>query len=291
MGITLRAYGKVNLGLDVLRRLENGYHEVKMIMQTVDLYDLLTFEKMDGAGVEIHSSQPDLPVGEDNIICKACGLMMSEYGLTGGVKVTLEKNIPVAAGMAGGSTDAAAALTAMNSLYDLGLSQKELLELGVKIGADVPYCVMQGTALSEGIGEQLTALAPMPECTMVIAKPPVGVSTKFVYEHLDEQGIETHPDVDGMVQAIREGNLLGITNRIGNVLENVTIPEYPVIDQIKKCMIEQGALNAMMSGSGPTVFGIYEDREKAEKTKRIIQDRNLADQVYVVDAFHQDIHR
>ena len=129
MGITLRAYGKVNLGLDVLRRLENGYHEVKMIMQTVDLYDLLTFEKMDGAGVEIHSSQPDLPVGEDNIIYKACGLMMSEYGLTGGVKVTLEKNIPVAAGMAGGSTDAAAALTAMNSLYDLGLSQKELLEL------------------------------------------------------------------------------------------------------------------------------------------------------------------
>lgn len=281
MGITLRAYGKVNLGLDVLRRLENGYHEVKMIMQTVDLYDLLTFEKMDGAGVEIHSSQPDLPVGEDNIIYKACGLMMSEYGLTGGVKVTLEKNIPVAAGMAGGSTDAAAALTAMNSLYDLGLSQKELLELGVKIGADVPYCVMQGTALSEGIGEQLTALAPMPECTMVIAKPPVGVSTKWVYQNLKASELSDHPDIDGMVDALKAGDLRGVTDRMANVLETVTIPVHREIAQIKDIMLENGAMNSLMSGSGPTVFGIYDDADAAEQTAEKLKASGLANQVYV----------
>lgn len=268
MEITLRAYGKVNLGLDVLRKLENGYHEVKMIMQTVDLYDLLTFEKMDGAGVDIHSSRPDLPVGEDNIIYKACKLMMSKYEIKGGVKVTLEKNIPVAAGMAGGSTDAAAALIAMNSLYDLGLTQTKLMELGVEIGADVPYCVMQGTALSEGIGEKLTALAPMPECTMVIAKPPVGVSTKWVYQNLKVSQLSSHPDIDGMAEALENGDLGGITDRMANVLETVTIPAHMEIGQIKDMMLENGAMNSLMSGSGPTVFGIYDDADAAEDSRK-----------------------
>ena len=207
--------------------------------------------------------------------------MMSEYGLTGGVKVTLEKNIPVAAGMAGGSTDAAAALTAMNSLYDLGLSQKELLELGVKIGADVPYCVMQGTALSEGIGEQLTALAPMPECTMVIAKPPVGVSTKWVYQNLKASELSDHPDIDGMVDALKAGDLRGVTDRMANVLETVTIPAHREIAQIKDIMLENGAMNSLMSGSGPTVFGIYDDADAAEQTAEKLKASGLANQVYV----------
>lgn len=281
MEITLRAYGKVNLGLDVLRKLENGYHEVKMIMQTVDLYDLLTFEKMDGAGVDIHSSRPDLPVGEDNIIYKACKLMTSKYEIKGGVKVTLEKNIPVAAGMAGGSTDAAAALIAMNSLYDLGLTQTKLMELGVEIGADVPYCVMQGTALSEGIGEKLTALAPMPECTMVIAKPPVGVSTKWVYQNLKVSQLSSHPDIDGMAEALENGDLGGITDRMANVLETVTIPAHMEIGQIKDMMLENGAMNSLMSGSGPTVFGIYDDADAAEKTAEKLKESGLVEQVYV----------
>ena len=289
--LQLKAYAKINLALDVVGKREDGYHEVRMIMQTVKLYDKLTFRLLEEDAIRLKTNVGFLPCDENNLIYKAVRCLKEQYHVKRGMEIDLYKCIPVAAGMAGGSTDCAAALIGASKLFGLHLDKQTLMKIGVRLGADVPYCIMRGTALSEGIGEILTPLPSIPDCKILIAKPPVGVSTKFVYEHLDEQGIETHPDVDGMVQAIREGNLLGITNRMGNVLENVTIPEYPVIDQIKKCMIEQGALNAMMSGSGPTVFGIYEDREKAEKTKRIIQDRNLADQVYVVDAFHQDIHR
>lgn len=289
--LQLKAYAKINLALDVVGNREDGYHEVRMIMQTVKLYDKLTFRLLEEDAIRLKTNVGFLPCDENNLIYKAVRCLKEQYHVKQGMEIDLYKCIPVAAGMAGGSTDCAAALIGASKLFGLHLDKQTLMKIGVRLGADVPYCIMRGTALSEGIGEILTPLPSIPDCKILIAKPPVGVSTKFVYEHLDEQGIETHPDVDGMVQAIREGNLLGITNRMGNVLENVTIPEYPVIDQIKKCMIEQGALNAMMSGSGPTVFGIYEDREKAEKTKRIIQDRNLADQVYVVDAFHQDIHR
>lgn len=289
--LQLKAYAKINLALDVVGKREDGYHEVRMIMQTVKLYDKLTFRLLEEDTIRLKTNVGFLPCDENNLIYKAVQCLKEQYHVKQGMEIDLYKCIPVAAGMAGGSTDCAAALIGASKLFGLHLDKQTLMKIGVRLGADVPYCIMRGTALSEGIGEILTPLPSIPDCKILIAKQPVGVSTKFVYEHLDEQGIETHPDVDGMVQAIREGNLLGITNRMGNVLENVTIPEYPVIDQIKKCMIEQGALNAMMSGSGPTVFGIYEDREKAEKTKRIIQDRNLADQVYVVDAFHQDIHR
>ena len=289
--LQLKAYAKINLALDVVGKREDGYHEVRMIMQTVKLYDKLTFRLLEEDAIRLKTNVGFLPCDENNLIYKAVRCLKEQYHVKQGMEIDLYKCIPVAAGMAGGSTDCAAALIGASKLFGLHLDKQTLMKIGVRLGADVPYCIMRGTALSEGIGEILTPLPSIPDCKILIAKPPVGVSTKFVYEHLDEQGIETHPDVDGMVQAIREGNLLGITNRMGNVLENVTIPEYPVIDQIKKCMIEQGTLNAMMSGSGPTVFGIYEDREKAEKAKRIIQDRNLADQVYVVDAFHQDIHR
>lgn len=278
--LELKAYAKINLGLDVIRRLENGYHEVKMIMQTVGIYDELIFEKIP-SGVELSTNHGELPLDENNLIYKAVRLMQEAYGVTEGVRVHLEKNIPVAAGMAGGSTDAAAALKAMNILFDLQATDEKLRELGVKIGADVPYCIMGGTALAEGIGEKLTALPKAPGCYLLVAKPDINVSTKYVYEHLDAQEVVVHPDIDGMVEAIKAGNLQGIAERMGNVLESVTINAHPIIATIKERMLAYGADNSLMSGSGPTVFGIFTDKEKAEKAYEQITEEQLAGQVFV----------
>lgn len=262
--ITKKAYAKINLGLDVVRRLENGYHEVRMVMQTMGIYDELTFTKLP-EGIELSSNHGSLAMDESNLIYKAIRLMQDKYSIKGGVKAHLVKNIPIAAGLAGGSTDAAATLKAMNELFELGASEKELMEIGVKIGADVPYCVMGGTALAEGIGEKLTALSPMPKCYLLVAKPPIDVSTKYVYEHLDAEGVKVHPDIDGMVAAVQKQNLAGVTERMANVLEEVTIKKHPVISQIKEAMLEMGAENSLMSGSGPTVFGVFSE-EQAAKT-------------------------
>ncbi|MBO5986054.1 MAG: 4-(cytidine 5'-diphospho)-2-C-methyl-D-erythritol kinase [Lachnospiraceae bacterium] len=278
--ITLNAYAKINLSLDVVGRLANGYHEVRMIMQTVGIHDTLTFEKTEGE-IVLSSDAGELPLGEDNLIYKAAKLVKETYGISGGVKVHLEKRIPVAAGMAGGSTDAAATLKAMNLLYDLRLSEEDLCGLGVKLGADVPYCIMGGTALSEGIGEVLTKLAPMPECVLLVAKPDINVSTKEVYQALDSQSVPWHPDVDGMRQAIEEGRLEGIYSRLGNVLETVTVAKHPIVSEIKQEMFGNGALGSLMSGSGPSVFGIFDDEEKARAAGESIKKKGLAKQVFV----------
>ena len=278
--ITLNAYAKINLSLDVVGRLANGYHEVRMIMQTVGIHDTLTFEKTEGE-IVLSSDAGELPLGEDNLIYKAAKLVKETYGISGGVKVHLEKRIPVAAGMAGGSTDAAATLKAMNLLYDLRLSEEDLCGLGVKLGADVPYCIMGGTALSEGIGEVLTKLAPMPECVLLVAKPDINVSTKEVYQALDSQSVPWHPDVDGMRQAIEEGWLEGIYSRLGNVLETVTVAKHPIVSEIKQEMLGNGALGSLMSGSGPSVFGIFDDEEKARAAGECIENKGLAKQVFV----------
>ena len=278
--ITLNAYAKINLSLDVVGRLANGYHEVRMIMQTVGIHDTLTFEKTEGE-IVLSSDAGELPLGEDNLIYKAAKLVRETYGVSGGVKVHLEKRIPVAAGMAGGSTDAAATLKAMNLLYDLRLSEEDLCGLGVKLGADVPYCIMGGTALSEGIGEVLTKLAPMPECVLLVAKPDINVSTKEVYQALDSQSVQWHPDVDGMRQAIEEGRLEGIYSRLGNVLETVTVAKHPIVSEIKQEMLGNGALGSLMSGSGPSVFGIFDDEEKARAAGESIKKKGLAKQVFV----------
>lgn len=278
--ITLNAYAKINLSLDVVGRLANGYHEVRMIMQTVGIHDTLTFEKTEGE-IVLSSDAGELPLGEDNLIYKAAKLVKETYGISGGVKVHLEKRIPVAAGMAGGSTDAAATLKAMNLLYDLRLSEEDLCGLGVKLGADVPYCIMGGTALSEGIGEVLTKLAPMPECVLLVAKPDINVSTKEVYQALDSQSVPWHPDVDGMRQAIEEGELEGIYSRLGNVLETVTVAKHPIVSEIKQEMLGNGALGSLMSGSGPSVFGIFDDEEKARAAGECIENKGLAKQVFV----------
>ena len=278
--ITLNAYAKINLSLDVVGRLANGYHEVRMIMQTVGIHDSLTFEKTEGE-IVLSSDAGELPLGEDNLIYKAARLVKETHGISGGVKVHLEKRIPVAAGMAGGSTDAAATLKAMNLLYDLRLSEEDLCGLGVKLGADVPYCIMGGTALSEGIGEVLTKLAPMPECVLLVVKPDINVSTKEVYQALDSQSVPWHPDVDGMRQAIEEGRLEGIYSRLGNVLETVTVAKHPIVSEIKQEMLGNGALASLMSGSGPSVFGIFDDEEKAREAGESIEQKGLSKQVFV----------
>lgn len=278
--LTRKAYAKINLGLDVVRRLENGYHEVKMIMQTVGICDELTFTKQD-SGITISTDAGELPTDENNLIYKAAKLLLTEYDVTGGVHVHLHKQIPIAAGMAGGSSDAAATFKGVNELYELGCSMEELQRLGVKVGADVPYCIMGGTALAEGIGEKLTALKPTPDCLILVAKPDIDVSTKYVYEHLDAAGLTQHPDIDGMQAAIEEGDLQGILNRMENVLESVTVQAYPIIDRIKQRMKELGARQSLMSGSGPTVFGIFTEEAEAKAAYEALQKDNLAKQIFL----------
>ena len=287
--IRLKARAKINLGLDVVRRREDGYHEVKMVMQMLRLYDQSDIEKTQESGIFVRSNLSFLPTDERNIAYKAAKVMIDQFGLEQGVIIRIEKHIPVAAGMAGGSTDCAAVLYGMNKLFGLRLNQKKLRELGVKLGADVPYCLMRQTALSEGIGEILTPISPLQDCPILIAKPSVSVSTRHVYEHLklDEQTM--HPDIDGIVTALADGDLYGVTNRMANVLETVTVPEHPVIDEIKKQMMASGAVNALMSGSGPTVFGIFDDEEKAKKACEDMKASGLARQIYLTRPFNQKI--
>ena len=281
--VTLKALAKINLGLDVLGKRENGYHDVRMVMQTIYLYDNVTLEKTEKAGIHLECNLFYLPVDESNIAYKAAKLLMDEFDIKEGVHIVLDKHIPVAAGLAGGSANAAAVLVGMNRLFSLGLTQEELMERGVSLGADVPYCVMRGTVLAEGIGEVLTPLPPLPKCCVLIAKPGISVSTKTVYEKLDSQEIEEHPDIDGILEGLKQEDLLKVASSMGNVLETVTIGDYPVIEQIKDVMKEAGALNAMMSGSGPTVFGIFDDRSKAKFAQQRIRELQIAKQVYIAN--------
>ena len=284
---TQRAYAKINIGLDVLRRRADGYHEVKMIMQTVDIYDELVLEKRKEPGIELRMDNRELPSGGDNLICRAADLLFREKKITGGVNISLTKRIPIAAGMAGGSADAAAALRGVNELFDLGYSQKELQALGVGLGADIPYCLAGGTMLSEGIGEILTPLPAPPAAHLVIAKPDINVSTAFVYGNLHADSLAWHPDIAGMIAALQKGDLDGITGRLGNVLETVTVKAHPVIEQIKELLRKQGAENALMSGSGPTVFGIFKEKETAERAAEAVERGQLAKQIFVTTFYNR----
>ena len=283
--IRLKARAKINLGLDVIGRRENGYHDVRMVMQTVGLYDRIIMTRIPEEEIRIKTNIGFLPVNENNLVYKAIMLMKNKYKLDGGIEVDLNKFIPVAAGMAGGSIDAACALFGMNRLFELNVPMRELMKLGVEIGADVPYCLMRGTALAEGIGEKLTRLPDMPFCHILIAKPPVNVSTKLVYEKLDNTDVKLHPDIDGIIEAIKLKDVALVASRMGNVLESVTVPLYPVIDSIKKDMIEHGAMNAMMSGSGPTVFGIFPDEQSMTACQQFLRQKGEARQVYTTETF------
>lgn len=284
--ISLKALAKINLGLDVVRRREDGYHEVRMIMQTIQLYDRLDIKRTQEPGIQIQTNLSFLPVNENNLIYKAAKLLMDEFSITDGVSVKLDKRIPVAAGMAGGSTDAAAMLIGVNRLFSLGLTKRQLMERGVQIGADVPYCIMRGTALAEGIGEALSPLPPMVKCPVLIAKPSISVSTKFVYQNLKLDDTTIHPDIDRLIDDIKAKNLHDIAAHMGNVLETVTIPNYPVIDEIKKHMLSNGAVGAMMSGSGPTVFGLFDDEDTAKKEYKAMRSSHLARQVYLTSVYN-----
>lgn len=284
--ISLKALAKINLGLDVVRRREDGYHEVRMIMQTIHLYDRLDIKRTQEPGIQIQTNLSFLPVNENNLIYKAAKLLMDEFSITDGISVKLDKRIPVAAGMAGGSTDAAAMLIGVNRLFSLGLTKRQLMERGVQIGADVPYCIMRGTALAEGIGEALSPLPPMVKCPVLIAKPSISVSTKFVYQNLKLDDTTIHPDIDRLIDDIKAKNLHDIAAHMGNVLETVTIPNYPVIDEIKKHMLSNGAVGAMMSGSGPTVFGLFDDEDTAKKAYKAMRSSHLARQVYLTSVYN-----
>ena len=261
---TQRAYAKINIGLDVLRRRADGYHEVKMVMQTVDIYDELVLERRKQPGIELRMDNSELPSGGDNLICRAADLLFREKEITGGVNISLTKRIPIAAGMAGGSADAAAALRGLNELFD-----------------------MRGTALSEGIGEILTPLPAPPAAHLVIAKPDINVSTAFVYGNLHADSLAWHPDIDGMIAALQKGDLDGITGRLGNVLETVTVKAHPVIEQIKELLRKQGAENALMSGSGPTVFGIFKEKETAARAAEAVERGQLVKQIFVTTFYNR----
>lgn len=282
----LQAFAKINLGLDVLGKREDGYHEVRMIMQTIRMYDQLVMRKSVEPGIHLTTNKKYIPVDENNLVWRAAKLMMDTCGIIEGVSIHLHKVIPVAAGMAGGSSDAAATLVGMNRLFHCGLSKEKLMELGVQIGADVPYCVLRGTALAEGIGEKLTVLPPMPDCWILIGKPGISVSTKYVYTTLDLNTDTVHPDIDGMKKALEDGNLYGITERMGNVLQDVTIPAYPEVERIKEQMKTLGAVNAMMSGSGPTVFGIFDNEEKAQEACQKLWESGSCQQVFLTVPFN-----
>ena len=290
--LSLKAYGKINLGLDVLRRREDGYHDVRMIMQTVGIFDRVDLIWKEEPGIQVETNLYYLPTNENNLVYKAAKLLMDEFQVQEGIQIRLRKFIPVAAGMAGGSSDAAAVLFGVNKMFRLGMSTEQLMERGVRIGADVPYCILRGTALSEGIGEVLTKLPAVPQCQVLVAKPGINVSTKFVYENLHANDLrpEQHPDIDGMIRAIKAQDLQGIADKLGNVLETVTVKEYPVIQEIKDKMLEFGAIGSLMSGSGPTVFGLFTNPKAAQQAYeelRYGESSGLAKQVYLTNFYNQ----
>ncbi|HEY9575683.1 MAG TPA: 4-(cytidine 5'-diphospho)-2-C-methyl-D-erythritol kinase [Lachnospiraceae bacterium] len=282
----LRAYAKINLGLDVIGKREDGYHEVKMVMQTIGMYDQIYIEKIEENEIRLRTNVPYIPCDEHNLIYQAAALMKREYKISGGFDIELKKVIPVAAGLAGGSADAAATLVGINSIFRLGLDKQALMRLAIKLGADVPYCVMRGTALAEGIGEILSPLSPMPKSHILVAKPAINVSTRTVYEDLDAQSITSHPDIDALIEGLDSRQLHNLIPHMGNVLEEVTANKYPIIRELKERMKELGAVVSMMSGSGPTVFGIFEDENLAKIAKEILRKEEKAKQVFLTVPFN-----
>lgn len=283
--IWINAPAKINLGLDVIRKRDDGYHEVKMIMQSIRLFDRLTLTKSRTPGIHLSTNLSFLPTNEDNLVYKSAKLLLDAFDIKSGLDIRLDKRIPVAAGMAGGSTDAASCMLTINRLFGLKLSINQLMDMGVKLGADIPYCLLKGTALSEGIGEILSPLPKAPDCYVLIAKPGFHVSTRFVYANLKLDETTIHPDIDCMISCIRDNDLYGMCSHMANILETVTIPEHPEIETIKSTIRENGAIGALMSGSGPTVFGIFDDFDKAKAAKEVCRQLPYRCFVFVTDLY------
>ncbi|MFD3158288.1 4-(cytidine 5'-diphospho)-2-C-methyl-D-erythritol kinase [Haloimpatiens sp. FM7330] len=274
----VKAYAKVNISLDIVGKREDGYHLLKMIMQNIDLYDVINVKKR-LEGIKITCNKKFVPVDERNIAYKAAKLFLDTYNIKYGVDIHINKNIPIAAGLAGGSTDGAAVLKCMRRLFDVNVSDEELMQLGVKIGADIPYCIMGGTALCEGIGEKVKSLKSFKDKILVLVKPSFGVSTKEVYKAFDINKLYKHPKTKEIIKSMEKDDLLFVSKNMKNVLENITIKKYPVIKGIKQTMINMGALGSLMSGSGPSVFGFFEDMLTAQRCYEFLK-RNYKE-VYI----------
>lgn len=283
--IILKGRAKINLTLDVVGKRENGYHDLEMIMQSINLYDTIYIRKTKMPGVRLKSNYSWLPINEKNIAYKAATLFFKETGINGGVAIEITKRIPVAAGLAGGSTDAAATLVGLNRIYETGLSREQLMEMGLKLGADVPFCIARGTMLAEGIGEELTPLVAMPYTYLVLVKPPISASTAVVYKNLDINNIKRHPDTQTVIKALEQGNVQEIAKNMANVLEEVTIGMYPEIEDIKQDLMKHGAMGSMMSGSGSAVFGLFETKEAAIKASKYFKNQLGMREVYVTTTF------
>ena len=280
--ISLKAYAKINIGLDVTGKLPDGYHLVKMIMQNIDLYDEVVLTENLSGDIRLDMNVDFLPTDERNLAYKAAKLMKEDFGIDRGIDIYIRKNIPAAAGMAGGSSDAAAVMTGMNKLFDLNIDRNILMEHGLKLGADVPYCIMGGTALAEGIGEKLTQLSSCPDCYVLVAKPDISVSTAYVYTNLVLDDTTVHPDIDMVRNALESGDIRTAAQNMGNLLENVTQKEYPVISEIKHIMDDNGALGSLMSGSGPTVFGLFDDYGTALECLAAVDKSDKAKDIHLV---------
>lgn len=289
--LNYKARAKINLALDVCRRLENGYHEIRTVMQSVNIYDELEFKRRRDPDIILSvDSRYELGDLGNNLIFRAAKFMKEYYGIRQGIEIHLKKTIPVAAGMAGGSTDAAATMLAMNEMFALNLDKEELMRQGLRLGADIPFCILGGTALAEGVGEKLTPLLAPPRASLLVVKPPIMVSTKRVYEMLHVNQIEKHPDIDGMMTALEQGDLEGISSYLENVMEAVTVKENSIIAEIKTMMTQQGAYNALMSGSGPSVFGIFAKEEEAQAAAKHIRSalkaKKMTSQVFVTEFYN-----
>ncbi len=284
--VQVRARAKINTALDVVRKREDGYHDLRMIMQTVNLCDNITIKKSDESGIRLYSNLNWLPCDDRNLVYKAAQLIIDRYDIKQGVNIELEKRIPAAAGLAGGSADCAAALIGMRSLFKIHISDKELMKLGKELGADVPYCIMRGTALAEGIGEILTPLPPFPSTFVLLAKPPINISTPVVFKAFDINRVEKHPDIEGMIDCIKQNDLQGICDKMCNVLETVTQSNYPIVGEVKKAMLDMGAIGSLMSGSGPTVFGFFKNYDDGIKALRYIRSTFRIKEIYLTTVFN-----
>lgn len=276
--IKLKARAKINTALDVIGKFDNGYHNLRMIMQSVNLYDNLFIKKIKEDKIVLKTNLTFLPCDERNLVYKAAMLLKEKYEIKEGIYIDLHKRIPIAAGLAGGSSDCAATLIGIRRLFNLPISQEELMDIGKQLGADVPYCIMRGTALAEGIGEKLTKLPPFPYCYVLLSKPAFSVSTASVFKSLNIDEIKEHPKVDKMIEDIKNNDLESICGSLSNVLETVTIKDYPVIEEIKQVMLKHNALGSLMSGSGPTVFGIFTSKaDGLEALKELKREYKIKD--------------
>ena len=261
----IKAYAKINISLDIVgKREEDGYHLLRMIMQNIDLYDEITMFKQE-KDITITCNKNYVPVDERNLAFKAARLFKEHYKIDEGVKIDIKKNIPVSAGLAGGSTDAAAVLKGMNTIFNVNASENELMDLGLTLGADIPYCIKGGTALCEGVGEIITELPSFKDKILVLVKPSFGVSTKEVYKAFDLNKVRSHPRTEELIKHITNDNLFLVSKNMKNLLENVTLRKHKVLIRLKEEMDKSGSVGTMMSGSGPTVFAFFDDMLKAQK--------------------------